>query len=140
MNTDIANDTQVITSTKVATEDMGDTLPTLFPHLFLVFENSVYSFMEKICAEYQGGFWEFYTLSNGGFYMAPLRNKVVSIAIPFGNDFSDKLSMDAAGIVATLMAYCQLSEVDARMTEHYHRLLEFARLHTEANKILAAID
>lgn len=140
MQTNFDNTTQIVTCTKVDSEQMGDILPTLFPNLFLVFENTVYSFMEKICTEYQGGFWDFYQLSNGGFFMAPLRNKVVSITVPFGNGFSDTLSMEAAGIVATLMAYCQLCEIDRGMAEHYHKLLDFAGCHSESGKIFAAID
>jgi len=37
----------------------------------LQLEPLVYAITDNIAEEYNGGFWEFYTLSNGAFYMAP---------------------------------------------------------------------
>jgi len=34
-------------------------------------ENLVYLWMKKLCDEYNGGYWTYYKLSNGGYYMAP---------------------------------------------------------------------
>ena len=36
---------------------------TLEPHIF--------AWMGRFCADYSGGIWSFYTLSNGGAFMAP---------------------------------------------------------------------
>ena len=37
----------------------------------LCLEPFVYSVTERMASNYDGGYWEFYTLSNGGFYMSP---------------------------------------------------------------------
>jgi hypothetical protein len=40
-------------------------------HFPLQLEPIVYGITDRITADYQGGYWHFYTLDNGGFYMAP---------------------------------------------------------------------
>ena len=40
-------------------------------HFPLALEPVIYTFTDKLAKDYLGGYWEFYTLSNGGFYMAP---------------------------------------------------------------------
>ena len=40
---------------------------TLEPHIF--------AWMDLFCADYCGGIWQFYTLSNGGAFMAPEANE-----------------------------------------------------------------
>ena len=40
---------------------------TLEPHIF--------AWMDRLCADYNGGVWAFYTLSNGGAFMAPEENE-----------------------------------------------------------------
>ena len=37
----------------------------------LVLEDQRLAITEKMAEEYDGGYWDFFTLSNGGFYMAP---------------------------------------------------------------------
>jgi hypothetical protein len=37
----------------------------------LQLEPLVYAITDNIANDYHGGYWEFYELSNGGFYMAP---------------------------------------------------------------------
>jgi hypothetical protein len=37
----------------------------------LKLEPAVFSIAEALAEEYTGGYWDFYDLSNGGFYMAP---------------------------------------------------------------------
>ncbi len=34
-------------------------------------EPAIYSIASNIAEQYNGSYWEFYSLSNGGFYMAP---------------------------------------------------------------------
>jgi hypothetical protein len=63
-----------------------------------------------------------------------------------GNGFDGDVSADAAGIVVTLFALCQLAEEVAgthdadAFSEHYHRLRAFADSHAEAGAIFRAID
>jgi hypothetical protein len=47
------------------------TLPKHFGARMMTVEHMVYNFMREFVAEYKGAFWDFYELSNGGFYMAP---------------------------------------------------------------------
>lgn len=46
-------------------------LPDLFGGDFMTSEASVYAYAQRYCPEYQGGFWQFYRLPEGGGYMAP---------------------------------------------------------------------
>lgn len=130
-----------ITSVRLGQEARIDALPRHFgAHLMLAVEQAVFQAMEELVADYRGGYWHFYDLSNGGFYMAP-DLQPLRLYVP-GNDFCDVLSADAAGIVACLFAYGRLystfrSDV---LAEHYHRLRDFALSHREAQQILRAID
>jgi hypothetical protein len=106
-------------------------------------EPAIYSFASTIAPEYNGAYWEFYCLSNGGFYMAPSSDEKFEISCE--NGYEGKLSPDALGITACLYAFSHLSfsnnqafaEVCAK---HYHLLREFMLEHTEATSILRATD
>ncbi|MCB1841848.1 MAG: antirestriction protein [Halioglobus sp.] len=56
---------------------------------------------------YTGGYWHFYVLSNGGFYMAPEGDSVFKVSCD--NYFTGKLSADALGITACLYTYSHIS-------------------------------
>ena len=70
-------------------------------------EPAVYSIASNIATEYNGAYWEFYALSNGGFYMAPCSDQAYQVSCE--NGFEGKLSADALGITACLFAYSHLS-------------------------------
>lgn len=96
-----------------------------------------------MAAEYNGGFWEFYALSNGAFYMAPSIETRFHLLCPNGNEV--ELSADALGIVCCLYAYSLLSferiqGFSETCAEHYHMLREFMLGHAEAGAMLRAID
>ena len=105
-------------------------------------EPTVYDMAGRLAADYSGGFWEFYALSNGGFYMAP--NTDTTFDICCENGFVGQLSGDALGIAACLYAYSHLSfkedSFGATCGQHYHLLSEFMFEHREARGILGAID
>ncbi|QXW20371.1 antirestriction protein (plasmid) [Comamonas aquatica] len=134
-----------IENTKVSDVQRMGFLPTYFgPHLMLHGEQAVYSWMRHIAPDYTGGLWEFYELSNGGFYMG-IEHERFDVFVP-GNGFEGNMSGDAAGIVATIFALdniiSQLYEtfdVDY-LVEHKYRLIDFSRSHPEAAMITAAID
>jgi hypothetical protein len=130
----------IITATQVAPENRLNTLPTFFPKNYMQFENIVYTVMDKICGNYTGGFWEFYELSNGGFYMAPDMTEPCVISVPFGNGYEGNMSAEAVGITACIYAYCFLSETDPAMADHHWSLRDFANNHAEAGEIWRAID
>ena len=96
--------------------------------------------MRRLCGDYDGGFWEFYELSNGGFYIAPENGGKMRL-VWSGNYFDGEMSPDAAGIVATLYALNVFAEqAGPYFSDKYIQLYEFMRLHPEAEVILAAID
>lgn len=57
----------------VAEDDRLDFLPEKFQNqlLLLNFDNYVFQFAEKLCREYNGGYWEFVELPNGAFFSYP---------------------------------------------------------------------
>jgi hypothetical protein len=117
-------------------------LPLYFsPHHMLRAEGRVYDFMGSLCADYDGGYWEYYELSNGGFYMAPKSDKRHMIEVA-GNFYSGEMSADAAGIVACLFAFSELAERtrDERFIHLYWQLREYAQEHAEFLAIRRAID
>lgn len=139
-------ESSIITATLVAEENRLEFYPAIFGSSYLMRgEALVFGFLRSFCAEYTGGYWHFYTLSNGGYYMAPDIDNNVYIEV-VGNYFSDVMSSDAAGILATLFTLCCLAEKAQGSTEgealidRYHLLLNFVRGHAEADKILRAID
>lgn len=104
-------------------------------------EALTYGWMTKLSIDYTGGYWHYYTLDNGGFYMAPSEEKPWRIAVN-GNGFEGSVSADAAGIIATLFMIGQLcGELQTEaMADAYHALLDFATEHAEQAAILNAID
>ena len=109
----------------------------------LSLEPSIYAMTGSMASAYQGGYWQFYTLSNGGFYMAPHSERQYQVSCD--NGFEGQLSADALGITACLYAYSHLSFSDNQKyaevcAQHYHLLREFMLEHQEAGNILRAID
>ena len=141
MDTPPNGSTRTIISSRVSDDqERLRVLPRHFgPHM-LIFEDSVYVFMRHLSVEYRGGFWQFFELSNGGFYMAP-EVEPLHLRID-ANGYDGRVSADAAGITACLYALSHLSFGidDECITRHYYRLRDFAAEHAEAIEIFAAID
>ena len=117
------------------------TLPRHFGARMMTVENRVYHVMREFASEYKGGFWDFYELSNGGFYMAPSCDPVEFSV--HTNGFEGSLSADAAGITVCLFAFSHLSfqqPCEDVFSRHFYALREFALDHREAGLIVAAID
>lgn len=134
-----------ITRILIATPDRVPTTAKLFGYAFpQLFEPFVYTVAREMAPAYQGGFWLFYQLSNGGFYMAPdIEGRFeVSCAMNF---FDGELSADALGIVACLTAYSHLSFRDDKQFawvcgDQFYLLRDYADSHPEALAIFRAID
>ncbi|MEI6269338.1 MAG: antirestriction protein [Methylococcaceae bacterium] len=106
-------------------------------------EPLIFNLTDHIAENYSGGYWDFYKLSNGGFYMSPRNDEPFNVSCE--NGFEGRLSGDALGIVVCLYAYSHLSfngqnGFDEVCAEHFHRLREFALDHDEAHLIMRAID
>ena len=111
-------------------------------HFPLKLEPVIFGITDRIARDYTGGYWDFYTLSNGGFYIAPASDEHFEIACL--NQYKGTLSADALGITACLYAYSNLSFENGRFARvcscHYHRLREYMFEHPEVKEILQATD
>ena len=112
---------------------------------WIILEPQIFAWMDRFCADYIGGIWNFYTLSNGGAFTAPEPGGDDSEKWALFNPMNGnggELSAEAAGIAICLMAYshhaCR-TECDA-MTEHYYRLRDYALSRAECNAIMHIID
>lgn len=127
----------------------------LFGHQFpFVLEPNIFHMAAMLSADYKGGFWQFYALSHGGFYMAPEEtetaqttetSKTFRLSAP--NGYEGTLSANAMGITACLYAYSHLSMSHRYSSDfaqvcavQYHLLREFAMGHAEEAAIWRAID
>jgi hypothetical protein len=105
------------------------------------FEAAVFNWMHRFAPDYWGGYWQFYDLSNGGFFMAP-DGGTHRVCID-SNGYAGTMSADAAGITTCLFACSHLSFHDPRgelFAERFHQLREYALGHPEAGEIFSAID
>jgi hypothetical protein len=130
-----------IAAVRVDEHRRTEILPHYLGRQMFLGEVMVYATLDSMCSEYDGGYWEFYELSNGGFYMAPAKDEPLRLMVS-GNGFDGTVSADAAGIIATLMALNQLSwrTRDARCIHLFYLLREYALDHAESSLILRAID
>lgn len=142
-----AHEQTPITASLVPNDGRLDFLPFYFsPRLMMRAEAFLYDWMRLLSKDYTGGYWHYYTLSNGGFYLAPAYDGQMHVEVA-GNWFEGELSADAAGIVATLFAVSQIAteaqakglQVDA-LIDRYHFLRDFAAEHAEGPAIFRAID
>jgi len=118
-----------------------DFLPRHFGNRFLMFENMVYSFMNHFCEDYSGGYWQFYTLSNGGAFMSLDSDKTFNVCNPM-NYFDGKISAEAASIGVNIFALNALlnDPCDEKLIDLYYALKDFGAEHKEAPAILGFID
>ena len=111
-------------------------------HFPMRLEPFVYGITERLAKQYHGGYWQFFALCNGGFYMAPQTD--IMFAVSCENGYQGKLSADALGITACLYAYSNLSfggeDFAQTCARHYHWLRDYAMDHNEASAILGATD
>ena len=105
-------------------------------------EPTIFNMANMLAADYRGGFWDMYQLSNGGWYMCP--SSAESFTVTSQNGYSGQLTADALGITACLFAFSHLSfglgDLAERCAEQYQWLRELALDHAESRAILAACD
>jgi len=133
-----------ITKETVPNKERSEITNTLFGNDFpLKIEPTIYNICSNQALGYNGGYWEFYQLSNGGFYMAPNDQKTYQMSCP--NYFQGELSADALGVMACLVAFSHLSfSKDLKMAktcaQHFYLLREYVEYHPEAIALYGAID
>lgn len=140
-----------ITATLVTNEEQAQFWETLFPTEYRhLVEIAISSYLDRLSKVYKGDSWQFFRLSNGGFYMAPALGEELTITVP-GNYFQGIVSTDAAGIIVTLFGLNDVAtqlfnpddDEDDRadpFIECYYRLRDFASRHAEKSLIFRAID
>lgn len=136
-----------ITATQVSDKNRISFWPQHFGTIpqWITLEPHIFAWMDRFCADYHGGIWQFYSLSNGGAFMAPEADDdnedKWSLFNPMNGNGAE-MSAEAAGIAVCLIAYshhaCR-TECDA-MTAHYYRLRDYALRHPECNAIMHIID
>jgi len=134
----------IIEVTRVAYCQRMDVGPRIFKNIdhWLAFERHVYSTLDNLSKDYDGGYWEFFILSNGGFYMAPDATKPLHIG-PLENYFEGDVSPEASGIIACLYALSHLSfqyQAAGEFGELYHLLYDLVYDHPEGQLIMGAIN
>jgi hypothetical protein len=141
MNSSIDTTSQNIEAREIPNAERLQILPRHFGRHMLTVEYAVFAFMRRIANDYTGGYWGYFELSNGGFYMAPEHESTFNICVD-SNGFEGQMSADAAGITACLFALSHLSfQIQHEsIAFHFHQLRDFALEHAEASTILAAID
>ncbi|MHA0276547.1 antirestriction protein [Enterobacter ludwigii] len=135
-----------ITVTSVADEDRISFWPQRFGKIprWIILEPHIFAWMDRFSDDYSGGIWNFYTLSNGGAFIAPEDEDNDQRWSLFNemNGNGAELGSEAAGITVCLIAYshhaCRTG-CDA-MTEHYYRLRDYALEHAECHGIMRLID
>ncbi len=132
-----------ITSTIVPEDQRLEITETLFGLDFpLTLEPTIFSMTERLCPEYSGGYWQFITLDNGGFYMVPDIGSPVAVHSP--NGWDGMMSAEGLGVTACLYAYSHISfsagPFAQTCAQHFHWVKDAACGHADVRAILSAID
>jgi hypothetical protein len=131
----------MITKTEVSLCRRLRALPRYFPNCYIEVEQMVYSVTEMLCAAYRGGYWDFWTLSNGGFFMSPSKDMCLSNTMNQSEEF---MSAEAAGIVICIFAYSWLSENNFSLVDKLYTQIDLLKAYAETlpegGKIFRLID
>ena len=146
----ISTDTDNLTTTPISKTQcvIGQRLYFL-PHYLgrahAVFQNCLFYLAKQLLEPYDGGYWEFYHLSNGGFVMTLDDNDTITVNSP--NGYSAEVDAETASIVVCLMTLSDLSftlQADSdelhKVITSFHALRELALEHSSSNTILKLID
>lgn len=132
-----------LTATLVADSQRIHFWPKYFGQVskWALIEPQVFRWLDRLCDDYHGDFWDFYILPNGGAFMVPgtEQDYVLFNAL---NGYGATVSREAAGITACLMAYshCACSTESETMTEHFYWLREYALHYPASRAIFSLID
>ena len=133
-----------ISKVKVEEEQMAEVITGYLGFKAHLIEINTYAILDMLSLDYHGESWNFYKLSNNGFYMAPTSKKLYHIRWDRNKYDGTMTAMtaDAAGITACLFALSRLSfEPQFNfLTKFYEKLYDFACEHEESEEILSAID
>lgn len=141
METTESSEGHAISAVRIAERDRLRALPRHFGvQSMLRVESAVYAAMRELAPEYRGGYWHYYEMSNGGFYMAPDASAPFAVSVD-GNGFRGSLSPDVAGIVASLFGINRIANAGCeKCIEHHYLLRDYAASHAAHGDIFRAID
>lgn len=140
-----APETRRIQRRTVPDADRSAFFPKRAGALCFGFEHMIYG-VAAAQSDYLGGYWEFYELDNGGWYVAPRLGHSLEFACP--NGYSGTLSDDAAGVAVSLIAinyllwtvYQTRPTLGDELRDAFYALRDYASQHDEAAAIFGVID
>lgn len=135
------NRNKVIYKQLVVEKNLLNFLPKHVKRHVIQFENIIYYLAQSMCYQYSGGYWNFYELSNEGFFLAPALEQPLEMFVD-GNGFNGFVSPEALGVIVTLFSINGISgqQGDDYLIDKYYALRDFAIQHPERDLILLAID
>ena len=105
----------------VAREAMMTSIINHFGEVAPMVEHNVFSWMNFLSEDYDGGMWDYHELSNGGFYMTPPAGMYK--VHQKGNMFCEVISAQLSGIIATYFSLYSLSLRDYEDAELYYKYI-----------------
>jgi hypothetical protein len=141
---ELTSENSSITATIINDVDRLPYVEKLFGLYFpLAIEPAVYTVTEKMAPDYRGGFWNFFKLSNSGFFMAEDSERLYQVTSL--NQYQCELSAQGCGIVSCLTAFSHLSfsrneQLGRLCSTHFHLLRDYMFEVPEADLILRLID
>ncbi|MGL6262118.1 antirestriction protein [Vibrio sp. WXL210] len=125
--------------------------PGFFPSItsqYIHFESAMFNFARNICDGYDGGYWEFVELSNGGKFAYPKLDQSLVLKNPSRCE-PVQMTAEAAGICIThitlsavaMVAWRDDDKVEMnRLSVLVHLLDQYVKSHPEREKIEAIAD
>jgi hypothetical protein len=135
------NSNKTISKQLVLGKKRPNFLPKHVKKNYIQFENILYFLTDSMCHQYNGGYWDFYELSNDGFFLAPASDEKFEIYVD-GNGFNGIVSTEALGVIVTLFSINGIAEQEGEdyLVDKFYALRDFALQHEESDLILRAID
>lgn len=106
----------------------------------LHYQPLVYTLMRRHARNYAGGFWDFFSLSNGGVFISLADEDRRFLVNQPSNHYQGEMSAEAASIGMNLYVFCAFSEEDESFLTRFYALLDYAHQHEEAAEIAGFID
>lgn len=94
---------EAITAEEVPTSQRATLVGKLFGVRFLWIESFVFDTAGSLSEQYDGGYWDYFALSNDGFLLVPATREHYRVAC--ANGFEGTMSKDAFGITTCLYTY-----------------------------------
>ncbi|WP_311753874.1 antirestriction protein [Proteus columbae] len=106
------------------------------------FEIVTFTTMGQFCEAYNGGYWEYCTLSNGGAFIYPDISEEALTLFNMHNGNEAQVSCEAAGIVVCLILYSiwSFQTKSELMCDRFYQLRDYGLQHPESTAIFHLID